>query len=65
MKTNEILDIIVEEVSLSQEQISRITIKLNALLVKDIQKDIDNSWKNNPDRSGGWFSPDEYNTENW
>ena len=65
MKTNEILDVIAEEVSLSQEQISRITIKLNALLVKDIQKDIDNSWKNNPDRSEGWFSPDEYNTENW
>lgn len=58
MRTNEIIDIITEEVSLSQEQISRITAKLNAILVKDIQKDIENSWKNNPDRSGGWFSPD-------
>ena len=65
MKTNEILDIIIEEVSLSQEQISRITKRLNALLVKEIQKDIENSWKNNPDRSGGCFSHDEYNTENW
>lgn len=66
MRTSEILDIITEEVNLSQEQISRITMKLNTLLVKEIQKDINNySWKNNHDRSSGWFSTDEFNTDKW
>lgn len=65
MRIEEVMKVIFDNVS-SIDGATYIKIKkeIQSLIDKDTQKDIENSWRNNPDRSGGQFTDEEINRYN-